>query len=188
VPTIHLKEQLRKLKAGWRDTWLLIIEFAIPLFFFILTTLGSGIVFYFLARTAGEPSAAPLEVIIRIIDDDFAYALQEKFGYIAFSPTDKAAFAFTATSSCVDMSRSITVEGQSMSLAYPKIEPGSQSVNQTISDIEQKYNRSMVFIHHDGKSDFHPPAHCQLSALIGMTVLGGPNKIRSQVSDNYQSN
>jgi Trk K+ transport system NAD-binding subunit len=351
VPTIHKKQQLRKLKAGWRDTWLLLREFGIPLIIFILMILGGGACYYFLASSAGEPLASPLEaiyqvltmtflqtggsfphtwylelfyfimpvigliilaqgvtefsvmlfnrrsrakewevavastynnhiilvglghlgfrvteelinmeqdiviieanpkadlinstkamgvpviqddatrdhalesagvqharaiilctqndslnlkvalkarrlrpeiqVIIRIFDDDFAHALQEQFGYTAFSATGMAAPAFAAAASGVDMTRPITVEGQSMSLAYLKIESVSQLVSQTVNDVEQRYNLNVVYIRHNDKADFHPPADCYLSAQDMMAVLGGPNEIRSLVSDNHESN
>ncbi len=349
MATIYNK-QFRKLKAGWRDTWLLLREFATPLIIFLLTILGGGIVYFFLTKNAGEPLATPLEavykvltmtflqsggnfpqtwylglfhfimpvigliilaqgvtefsvmffnrrarakewevavastfnnhiilvglghlgfrvaeelmnieqdiviieanpkadlintiktmgipviqddatreqalesagvkqaraiilctqndslnlkvalkarrlrpeiqVIIRIFDDDFAHALQEQFGYTAFSATGMAAPAFAAAASGVDMTRPITVEGQSMSLAYLKVEPGSQLVNQTVTAVEQRYNLSVVFIRHDSKSDFHPPANCQLSSHDVMAVLGGPSEIKTLASDNLQS-
>ena len=351
MPTINKKQRLRKLKAVWRDTWLLLREFAIPLTIFMLTILGGGVTYYNLAQHAGEPLATPLaaiyqvltmtflqtggsfphtwylglfyfimpligliilaqgvtefsvmlfnrrarakewevavastynnhiilvglghlgyrvaeelmnmeqeiviieinpkadlinstkamgipviqddatrehalesagvqqaraiilctqndslnlkvalkarrlrpeiQVIIRIFDDDFAHSLHEQFGYIAFSATGMAAPAFAAAASGVDMTRPITVEGQSMSLAYLKVEPSSQLVNQTVSDVEQRYNLSVVFIRHNSKSDFHPPADCHLSALDVIAVLGGPNEIRLLASDNHQSN
>jgi len=99
-----------------------------------------------------------------------------------------AAPAFAAAASGVDMTRPITVEGQSMSLAYLKVEPSSQLVNQPVSDVEQRYNLSVVFIRHLSKSDFHPPADCHISALDVIAVLGGPNEIRLLASDNHQSN
>ena len=351
VPIVHKKHRLRKLKAGWRDTWLLLGEFAVPLLIFTLTILGGGLGYYFLARYAGEALATPLEaiyqvltmtflqtggnfphtwylglfhfimpvigliilaqgvtefsvmlfnrrargkewevavastynnhiilvglghlgfrvaeelmngdqeiviieenpkadlinstkamgipviqddatrehalesagvqharaiilctqndslnlkvalkarrlnpeiqVIIRIFDDDFAHALHEQFGYTAFSATGMAAPAFAAAASGVDMTRPITIEGQSMSLAYIKVEPVSRLVNLTVSEIEQTYNLSVVFIRRNGTSDFHPPADCHLSDQDVIAVLGGPNEIRSLAGDNHAAN
>jgi voltage-gated potassium channel len=350
VSAIYKKYRLRKLKAGWRDTWLLLREFAFPLSIFLLTILGGGILYYFLAQTAGEPIPTPLEsmylvlsmtflqaggdfpqtwylglfyfimpligliilaqgvtefsimlfnrrarakewevavastynnhiilvglghlgfrvaeelvnmqqeiviveanpkadlinsikamgipviqddatrdtalessgvknaraiilctqndslnlkvalkarrlnpeiqVIIRNFEDDFAHALQEQFGYTAFSATGMAAPAFAAAASGVDMTRPITVEGQSMSFAYLKVEPISKLLNQTVSDIEQTYNLSVVFIRHNNESDFHPPADCKLSAEEVIAVLGGPKEIKKLASDNHHS-
>jgi Trk K+ transport system NAD-binding subunit len=350
VPAIRKKQRSRILKAGWRDTWLLLREFAFPLSIFILTIIGGGIVYYFLAQIAGEPLSTPLEsmylvlsmtllqtggrfpqtwylglfyfimpligliilaqgvtefsvmlfnrrarakewevavastynnhiilvglghlgfrvaedlinmeqeiviieanpkadlinsikakgipviqddatreqalesagvrharaivictqndslnlkvalkarrlkseiqVIIRIFDEDFAQALHEQFGYIAFSATGMAAPAFASAASGVDMTRPITVEGQSMSLAHLKVEPSSQFVDRTVSDVEQRYHLSVVFIRHNGNLDFHPQADYPISAKDVMAVLGGPNEIMLLASDNHHS-
>lgn len=346
----HRLLNLRKLKAGWRDTWLLLAEFAVPLFIFTLAVLGGGISYYYLSNLAGEPLNSPLEaiyqvlsmtllqsagnfpdtwylglyyfimpvigvillaygvtdfgvmlfnrrargkeweiavastfnnhiilvglghlgyrvaeelsfseqdiviieanpaadliskvksmgipviqddatredslksagvtrarviilctqndslnlkvalkarrlnpniqVIIRIFDDDFAHALQEQFGFSAFSATGMAAPAFAAAASGVDMTRPITVEGQPMSLAHIKIEPASHLVNRTVNEIEQGYNLSVVLIRRDGSSDFHPHADFCLHSQDVLAVLGGPAEIRSLAGDNHKS-
>jgi voltage-gated potassium channel len=126
-----------------------------------------------------------IHVVLRIFEDDFASALQEQFGYTAFSATGMAAPAFAAAASGVDMTRPITVEGQSMSLAHLKIEPSSKLIGQTINDVEQTYNLSIVFIRRNGTSDFHPPADYCLSEKDELAVLGGPHQIRSLASENH---
>ncbi len=128
-----------------------------------------------------------IKVVIRIFDDDFAHALQDQFGYIAFSATSMAAPAFAAAASGVDMTRPITVEGQTMSLAHLKVDPASRLINQTVNDVEQNYNVSVVFIRRNSISDFHPPADMQLNARDALAVLGGPNEIKSLAWDNHQS-
>ncbi|OGN91451.1 MAG: hypothetical protein A2Y88_06120 [Chloroflexi bacterium RBG_13_48_10] len=126
-----------------------------------------------------------IHVILRIFDDDFARGLHEQFGYTAFSATGMAAPAFAAAASGVDMTRPITVEGQSMSLAHLQIETDSPLISHSISDVEQKYNLSVVFIRRDGYSDFHPPADFSLSARDVLVVLGGPGEIRALAGDNH---
>jgi voltage-gated potassium channel len=126
-----------------------------------------------------------IHVVIRIFDDDFAHALTEQFGFTAFSATGMAAPAFAAAASGVDMTRPITVEGQSMSLAHLRIEPGSILVNRSVNEVEQKYNLSVVFLRRDSASDYHPPADCSLNVRDVLVVLGGPSEIRSLASDNH---
>ncbi|HSB65722.1 MAG TPA: NAD-binding protein [Anaerolineales bacterium] len=126
-----------------------------------------------------------IHVVLRIFDDDFAHALHEQFGFTAFSATGMAAPAFAAAASGVDMTRPITVEGQSMSLAHLKIEPGSQLIDQSVNNVEQKYDISVVFIRRNNSSDFHPPADCCFSAHDVLAVLGGPNEIRKLAGDNH---
>ncbi len=126
-----------------------------------------------------------IDVVLRIFDDDFAHSLQEQFGYTAFSATGMAAPAFAAAASGVDMTRPITVEGQTMSLAHLKIEGGSALAGKTVNEVEQEYNLSVVFIRRDGVSDFHPPASCCLAAQDVVVILGGPNEIRGLAGDNH---
>jgi voltage-gated potassium channel len=126
-----------------------------------------------------------IHVVLRIFDDDFAHALNEQFGYTAFSATGMAAPAFAAAASGVDMTRPITVEGESMSLAHLKIESGAVLVNQSVNEVEQKYNLSVVFLRRNSASDFHPPADCCLSEQDVLVVLGGPNEIRALAGDNH---
>ncbi len=128
-----------------------------------------------------------IHVVLRIFDDEFAHALHEQFGYTAFSATGMAAPAFAAAASGVDMTRPITVEGQSMSLAHMKIEPASVLVDQTVNLVEQKYNLSVVFLRRNSQSDFHPPADFHLDANDVVVVLGGPKEIRTLAGDNHPS-
>lgn len=53
----------RKVRASWRDTILLLREFAWPLILFILTLVGAGILYYLLAARAGQPVDSVVESI-----------------------------------------------------------------------------------------------------------------------------
>ncbi len=125
-----------------------------------------------------------IHIVLRIFDDDFAHGLHEQFGFTAFSATGMAAPAFAAAASGVDMTRPITLEGKSMSLAYIKIVSRSLINNLTVNDIEQKYNLSVVYIRQNNNADFHPPAECRLSAQDVLAILGGPEEIRALARDN----
>jgi Trk K+ transport system NAD-binding subunit len=85
------------------------------------------------------------------------------------------------------MTRPITVEGQTMSLAHLKVGPSSKLVNVTINEIEQKYNLSVVFIRRNSMSDYHPSADEILSTDDVLVVLGGPHEIRTLASYNQIS-
>ena len=126
-----------------------------------------------------------IHVVIRIFDDDFALALQEQFGYTAFSATGMAAPAFAAAAAGVDMTRPITVEGETMSLARLKVELGSQLISKSVNEIEQKYDLSVVFIRRDSFSDYHPSADCLLMEHDALAVLGGPAEISLLIKDNH---
>jgi voltage-gated potassium channel len=63
--------RVRKLKAGWLDTWLLLGEFGVPLLIFTLTMLGDGVGYYLLFSYAGEPLGNLLESIYQVLTMTF---------------------------------------------------------------------------------------------------------------------
>jgi Trk K+ transport system NAD-binding subunit len=118
-----------------------------------------------------------IPVIVRIFDDEFAQALHEQFGYFAFSATGMAAPVFAAAAVGLEMTQPITLEGETLSLGRLKILPDSHLINQSVKDIEQRYNLSVVLLRRNNESDLHPPAECILLAQDGLAVLGGPAEI-----------
>ncbi len=57
----------RKVRASFRDTWLLLREFAGPLIAFIIAICGGGLIYYFLSVSAGEPVSNPFESIYYVL-------------------------------------------------------------------------------------------------------------------------
>ena len=125
-----------------------------------------------------------IHVVVRIFDDDFAQALQEQFGFSALSATGMAAPAFAAAGAGVDVTRPITVEGTSLSLARLSVNPGGRLANLTVGEVEKNYEVSVVLLRHDGNSDFHPVATKSLSSGDALAILGGPKEINNLVQDN----
>lgn len=126
-----------------------------------------------------------IRVVARIFDDDFATSLEESFGFQAMSATGMAAPKFAAAASGMDITRPITVEGESFSLARFDIVKGSRLADCSIADIEQRYDVSVVLLRHNNVSDFHPAAEKYLKAGDVVAVLGGPEQI-SQLADDNQ--
>ena len=62
-----MKNRWRSLRAGWRDTIILVNEFKSPLFFFMATVVGGGFAYYFLAQAEGEPVKTMGEAIYTIL-------------------------------------------------------------------------------------------------------------------------
>lgn len=62
-----MKNRWRRLRAGWRDTLILINEFKSPLLFFTVTVVGGGFVYFILAQAAGEPVKTVGEGIYTIL-------------------------------------------------------------------------------------------------------------------------
>ncbi|HNT25412.1 MAG TPA: NAD-binding protein [Anaerolineales bacterium] len=118
-----------------------------------------------------------IPVIVRIFDDEFAQELHEQFGFLAFSATGMAAPAFAAAAVGLEMTRPISLEGETLSLGRLKVLPRSQLINLSVKEVEQRYNVSVVLLQRNHESDLHPPAECVLMEEDGLAVLGGPSEI-----------
>jgi Trk K+ transport system NAD-binding subunit len=129
-----------------------------------------------------------IRVVIRIFDDDFAQALQDNFGFRAFSSTGTAAPVFASAAAGVDMTRPITVEGEPLSLAQMGISPQSNLNGLSVERIEADYNVSVVLLRHDDDPpDYHPPPNVTLAIGDTIAVLGGTIEISRLAQDNNLS-
>ena len=125
-----------------------------------------------------------IRVVARIFDDEFAWAMKEQFGFQTMSATGMAGPTFAAAAAGVDITRPITVEGETFSLARLDIAAESDLVGCSMSEIEQKYDVSVVLLRHDGESDFHPAGDKYLAAKDVLGILAGPSQISQLVEDN----
>lgn len=125
-----------------------------------------------------------IRVVIRIFDYEFAKAIEDQFGFRALSATGMSAPTFASAASGVDVTRPITVEGQALSLASLVIAPGSRLEGCSVSDLEQRYDLSVVLLRQDHDSDFHPAGDRCLSPGDTLAVLAGPPQISLLVDDN----
>lgn len=127
-----------------------------------------------------------LQVVARIFDDDFAQSLEESFGITAMSATGMAAPKFAAAAAGMDITRPITVEGESFSLGRFDIAPYSKLIGRSMGEIEQTYEVSVVLLRNNGASDFHPASDRCLSGGDVLAVLGGPEQISRIAHDNQR--
>jgi Trk K+ transport system NAD-binding subunit len=125
-----------------------------------------------------------IRVVARIFDDDFAWTLREQFGFQTMSATGMAGPTFAAAAAGVDITRPITVEGETFSLARLDVTPASRLIDCSMNDIEQKYDVSVVLLRRAGESDFHPAGDKCLAANDVLGVLAGPAQISRLVEAN----
>ncbi len=128
----------------------------------------------------------PIRVVLRIFDDDFAQALQEQFGFTAFSATNMAAPAFAAAAAGVEMTNPIAVDGEILSLGRLRLGGASPLAQMTVGEIEQRYNLSVVQLRRNHESDLHPAAETHLTSGDTLVMLGGPAEISLIVRENGQ--
>jgi voltage-gated potassium channel len=124
-----------------------------------------------------------IRVIIRVFDDDFAKALTHQFGFIALSGTGLAAPAFAASATDSEITRPVSIEGESLSLARIHINPGCKLDGETVGGIEDGYNTSIILVRHDGKSNFHPVDAHPIFANDIIAVLGRPDILHQLIHD-----
>ena len=117
--------------------------------------------------------------------DVFADALQDQFGFTAFSATGMAAPAFAAAAAGVEMTRPLTIEGETLSLARLTVSADSVLTRYTAGELETHYNLSVVLLRRNHESDLHPPGNTQLLPGDALAVLGGPAEISLLCRDNH---
>jgi Trk K+ transport system NAD-binding subunit len=119
-----------------------------------------------------------IQVVVRIFDDDFAFALENQFDFKAMSATGRAAPAFAAAAAGVDMTRPITVEGEELSLASMIIRKNSPIVGSLVEEIERDYNVSVVLLRRSGETpEYHPSPSLKIIAQDTLAILGGSSQI-----------
>ena len=72
-----MKNRWRRLRAGWRDTLILINEFKTPLFLFSATVIGGGFAYFILAEAASEPVKSAGEAIYTVLAATFLQPVGE---------------------------------------------------------------------------------------------------------------
>lgn len=125
-----------------------------------------------------------IEVVVRIFDDQFAEDVTRKFGFRALSATSLAAPAFASAASGVDMTRPITVDGRSFSLASLTVRRGSPLAGRSVGELEANYDVSIVLMRRDGTSDSHPAAGRPVNEADIIAVLGEPALIARVTAQN----
>lgn len=124
-----------------------------------------------------------IRVIIRIFDDDFAQALTTQFGFTALSGTGLAAPAFAASAAGSEITRPISIEGESLSLARITVSPGCAIEGKTVGQIEDGYIVSVILVRKDGKTEFHPTDSHPVLCDDMVAVLGRPDRLHQLIHD-----
>lgn len=126
-----------------------------------------------------------INVVLRIFDDDFAFALEKQFGFIAISATGTASPVFAAAAAGVDMTRPITVEGQALNLASLAVAKYTHLSGLTVSQIEKDFDVSVVLLRREGdESDFHPSSERTIESRDTLAILGGAMQINLLAQNN----
>ncbi len=121
---------------------------------------------------------------MRIFDDDFAFALHEQFKFTAMSATGMAAPAFAAAAAGIEITRPVTIEGHSLSLARLEVTAGNGIAGMTVGQIEKQYEVSVILLRQKGEEDLHPSANRMIGAGDTMALLGTPEELNAVIYAN----
>jgi voltage-gated potassium channel len=125
-----------------------------------------------------------INIVVRIFDEEFGQDIHEQFGFRALSATGMSAPIFATAAANADITRPITIEGESLSLAKLELPLRSGLIGRSVSDIEQNYDVSVVLLRQDGETDFHPSGDRILGTRDTLAVFGGHAQISQLVDDN----
>ena len=125
-----------------------------------------------------------IKVVMRIFDDDFAKSLDTQFGFKAISTTGMAAPAFAFAATGTDITRPITVEGESLSLAKLCINQSSLLVGLSVAAIENNHDVSIVLLKRADEPDLHPTGDRILEYGDTLAILGNPIALQNITHEN----
>ncbi|MBE2222198.1 MAG: potassium channel protein [Anaerolineae bacterium] len=125
-----------------------------------------------------------INMVVRIFDEEFGRTINEQFGFRAMSATGMSAPIFATAATGADVTRPLTIEGESLSLAKLIVPRRSQLVGMSMAKVEELYDVSVVFIRRAGISDFHPAGIRTLAAEDTIAIFGGHKQIGRLVNDN----
>ncbi len=125
-----------------------------------------------------------IKVVMRIFDDDFAKSLDTQFGFKAISTTGMAAPAFAFAATGTDITRPITVEGESLSLARLCINPSSHLAGLSVAVAEHNFDVSIVLLKRVDEPDLHPTGDRILEYEDTLAILGNPVALQNIIHEN----
>ena len=98
-----------------------------------------------------------VRTIVRLFDDDFAREVREAFGITAaYSASALAAPAFAAAAADLDIAEAMTVNGRVLNMSHLAISPRSRLAGQTVGQVEDDHDVSIVLLRRGKRADLHP--------------------------------
>jgi hypothetical protein len=85
------------------------------------------------------------------------------------------------------MTRPITVEGETFSLACVLVTQNPHLIGQTVGQVEKRYDLSVVLLRRrDAEADFHPAFDLSIHPTDTIAVLGGANQISALIQNSKE--
>ena len=117
-------------------------------------------------------------ILVRVFDEEFARQIENQFGIDqVFSASTLAAPAIAGAAAQSDVTSPITLSGRPLSLARFSIKANSSLVGQTIEQVEDRLDCTIVLLERKGHADLHPKNHMTLAADDQVAVFAEPGTL-----------
>lgn len=125
-----------------------------------------------------------LKVILRIFDEHFAEAIENQFNFTALSSSVMSAPQFAGAAAGIEITRPVTIEGESYILAKLEIHQDSLLNGITAGELEQDYDASLVVIRSENRTENHPHSDSKIQNGNTIIVLATPTRINELIRAN----
>jgi Trk K+ transport system NAD-binding subunit len=121
-----------------------------------------------------------VRTIVRLFDDEFAREVRQAFGITAaYSASALAAPAFAASAAGLETLQSVTLNDRTLHLSQFTLGNTSPIVGQTVAQVEDVYDLTIVLVRRGREVDLHPDNHQVLKAADQITVFADTDTLRT---------
>ncbi len=120
-----------------------------------------------------------VRTIVRLFDDEFAREVRQAFGITAaYSASALAAPAFAASAAGLEAVQAVALGGRMLHLSHFTLAEASPLLGQTIEQVEDQYDLSIVLLRRGKEADLHPANHRTLKAADQITVFADTDTLQ----------
>ena len=121
-----------------------------------------------------------VRTIVRLFDDEFAREVRQAFGITAaYSASALAAPAFAASAAGLETLQTVTLDNRVLHLSQFTLAEASPLVGQTVEQIEDRYDLTIVLLRRGRETDLHPANHRPLKPADQITVFADTDTLRA---------
>lgn len=128
-----------------------------------------------------------IRIVVRMWEDQFATQIRRFFNVEAvLSATDIAAPSFAGSAVGVEISQTLTVNGEDYSMIRLHVEPGSFLDGEMIGTLQDEHAMDIVLYEHADVAQVHPPRESVVSAGDTLVIFAREDKVIDVVARNQK--
>jgi voltage-gated potassium channel len=129
-----------------------------------------------------------IRIVVRMWEDQFADQIQRFMNVEAvLSATDLAAPSFAGAALGIDITQTLTINGEEYSMIRLVVEEGSFMDGMTIAALQDEHNMDIVLHGRDGQVEVHPPSEDIVHSGDTLVIFARHNKIIDVVGRNRKN-